>query len=304
MKPTLSYQLIKWISSRSVCFSRMHCPVLHTGGAVLLSSVIDCLSPAAVLMLQLAFLPVKRNRWTLRTRTARMRRRRAVDLCGEEVQSLTVFWNVDIKYVVKWICQIFIDFITALIPKHLNCSCILSQVLFVNQIFLSFSQKISKSKFRSVCLWVHVVFILHHLSYQRFPSFHCVFIYCTLPLINHWFAKAELQPGPQWSTKTWWIDPDLSWSSCLSSWFPLPFHFLTRPLLYSQSALAPLEPILPQEVPLGRQICAFLLAGHHSGVPQHSHHIIGALQPAAVADGSAGYVCPSSCFLMLCLVQN
>ncbi len=30
-------------------------------------------------------------------------------------------------------------------------------------------------------------------------------------------------------------------------------------------------------------------AGHHPGVPQHSHHIIRALQPASVADTSAGY---------------
>lgn len=60
-------------------------------------------------------------------------------------------------------------------------------------------------------------------------------------------------------------------------------------LVSLQSALAPLEQILPQEVPVGRQICAFLLAGHHSGVPQHSHNIIWALQPAPVADRSSGY---------------
>lgn len=72
-------------------------------------------------------------------------------------------------------------------------------------------------------------------------------------------------------------------------------HLLTRLLLYLQSALAPLEPILSQEVPLGRQIGAFLLAGHHSGVSQHSHDIIRALQPATLADRSAGYVGQSSC---------
>lgn len=60
--------------------------------------------------------------------------------------------------------------------------------------------------------------------------------------------------------------------------------------LLLQSALAPLEQVLSQEVPVGRQIGAFLLAGHHPGVPQHSHHIIRALQPAHVADTSAGYV--------------
>lgn len=56
-----------------------------------------------------------------------------------------------------------------------------------------------------------------------------------------------------------------------------------------QSALAPLEQVLPQEVPVGCQIGAFLLAGHHPGVPQHSHYIIRALRPAFVADTSAGY---------------
>lgn len=58
--------------------------------------------------------------------------------------------------------------------------------------------------------------------------------------------------------------------------------------LLLQSALAPLEQVLPQEVPVGRQVGAFLLAGHHPGVPQHPHHIIGALQPAPVAHTSAG----------------
>lgn len=56
---------------------------------------------------------------------------------------------------------------------------------------------------------------------------------------------------------------------------------LPRPL---QSALAPLEQVLPQKVSFGRQIGAFLLAGHHPGVPQHTHHIVRALQPAPVAD--------------------
>lgn len=73
-------------------------------------------------------------------------------------------------------------------------------------------------------------------------------------------------------------------------------HFVTeekhpinidRPTL--QSALAPLEQVLPQKVPVGCQIGAFLLAGHHPGFPQHPHHIVGALQPAFVANTSARY---------------
>lgn len=71
------------------------------------------------------------------------------------------------------------------------------------------------------------------------------------------------------------------------------YYIVHRPLnpcfLLLQSALAPLQQVLPQEVPGGCQIGAFLLAGDHPGVPQHAHHIIRALQPTHVADTSAGY---------------
>lgn len=50
-----------------------------------------------------------------------------------------------------------------------------------------------------------------------------------------------------------------------------------------------MEQILPQEVPFGCQVSAFLLAGHHPCVPQHPNHIIRTLQPAFVADTGARY---------------
>lgn len=43
-------------------------------------------------------------------------------------------------------------------------------------------------------------------------------------------------------------------------------------LFVCQSSMEALEPFLPQEVSCSREICDVLLAGHHLGVPQHSHH--------------------------------
>lgn len=59
-----------------------------------------------------------------------------------------------------------------------------------------------------------------------------------------------------------------------------------------QSALAPMEQVLSQEVPFGGQVGAFLLAGHHSRVPEHAHHLLRTLQPAYVVDPSPGFVDP------------
>lgn len=42
-------------------------------------------------------------------------------------------------------------------------------------------------------------------------------------------------------------------------------------------------------MPVGGEIGAFLLAGHHLGVPQHTHHILGTLQSTHVVDASPGY---------------
>lgn len=54
-------------------------------------------------------------------------------------------------------------------------------------------------------------------------------------------------------------------------------------LLFRQSSVEALEPVLSKEVSCGGEIGHFLLAGHHPGVPQHSHHRLRALQPARVA---------------------
>lgn len=43
-------------------------------------------------------------------------------------------------------------------------------------------------------------------------------------------------------------------------------------LFVCQSSVETLEPFLPQEVSCSREIGDVLLAGHHLGVPQHSHH--------------------------------
>lgn len=139
--------------------------------------------------------------------------------------------------------------------------------------------------------WVFVVFMLHSLSscgvcFDFHPndasvnlSFHLRFQWWTVCLLDK--ARSYTKTSVVWSIIV------LVLRRCCTSWLDSSSTL--------QSALAPLESILPQEVPPGRQICAFLLAGHHSGVPQHSHNLVRALQPAAVADRSAGYVCPSRC---------
>lgn len=50
-----------------------------------------------------------------------------------------------------------------------------------------------------------------------------------------------------------------------------------------------MESFLPQEVSRRREVGDLLLAGHHPGFPQHPHHRLRALQPAGLADRSAGY---------------
>lgn len=55
-----------------------------------------------------------------------------------------------------------------------------------------------------------------------------------------------------------------------------------------QSALASLEQVLPQEMPLSGEIGAVLLAGDNSGVPQYAHHLIRALQSTSLAHTSTG----------------
>lgn len=72
-------------------------------------------------------------------------------------------------------------------------------------------------------------------------------------------------------------DQLLCFSKLLSKLSYTSIIFVPTFLSLLQSALAPLEQVLPQEVQVGCQIGAFLLAGHHPGVPQHPHHIIRAL---------------------------
>lgn len=68
----------------------------------------------------------------------------------------------------------------------------------------------------------------------------------------------------------------------------VPFLCSDLTSCFWQSALASLEQVLPQEVPLGREIGPVLLAGDHSGVPQYAHYFIGALQPTRLAHNGAG----------------
>lgn len=108
-------------------------------------------------------------------------------------------------------------------------------------------------------------------------------LYCWTPprllLLLMEISPSDVLNVTKWCVKSVHMQSESYW--CYTSWW---CHF---DLL--QPALAPLEQVLPQEVPVGCQIGAFLLAGHHPGVPQHSHHIIGAWQPASVADTSARY---------------
>jgi hypothetical protein len=56
-----------------------------------------------------------------------------------------------------------------------------------------------------------------------------------------------------------------------------------------QSALASMEQVLSKELPVCGEIGAFLLVGHHPGVPQHAHHLIRTLQPTRLVDASPRY---------------
>ncbi len=45
---------------------------------------------------------------------------------------------------------------------------------------------------------------------------------------------------------------------------------------------------MSEELSFGCEICAVLLAGDHSGVPQHFDHLFRTLQPALLAHASPG----------------
>lgn len=51
-------------------------------------------------------------------------------------------------------------------------------------------------------------------------------------------------------------------------------HVMTDLFVTLQSALAPLEQVLPQEVSPGGEIHHLLLAGDPPGVPQHADHLL------------------------------
>lgn len=55
-------------------------------------------------------------------------------------------------------------------------------------------------------------------------------------------------------------------------------------LCVCQSSVAAMEPFLSQEVSCCCEISDILLVGNHLGVPQHSHHRLGALQPTRLVD--------------------
>lgn len=89
--------------------------------------------------------------------------------------------------------------------------------------------------------------------------------------------------------------------------FSVGLCFLINPkveLFVCQSSVAAVEPVMPEKMSRSCEVSDVLLAGHHLGVPQHPHHRLWALQPARLADWSAGYWNLFSCHKRLVRLSN